>query len=79
MNILQFSYLISAVLFIFGIKSLSSPETARRGMNLAAFGMLIAVGGTLFNSQIVCAAELLGDREILEQILIIYILILIYI
>lgn len=53
MNILQFSYLISAILFIFGIKSLSSPETARRGMNLAAFGMLIAVGGTLFNSQIV--------------------------
>lgn len=53
MNILQFSYLISAVLFIFGIKSLSSPETARRGMNLAALGMAIAVGGTLFNSQIV--------------------------
>lgn len=53
MNMIQISYLIATFLFIFGIKSLGSPETARRGMNLAAFGMLIAVFGTLFNSEIV--------------------------
>lgn len=53
MSILQYSYLLSAILFIFGIRSLSSPETARRGMNLAALGMLIAIIGTLFNTQIV--------------------------
>lgn len=53
MSILQFCYVISAILFILGIKSLSSPETARRGMNLASLGMLIAVIGTLFNQQIV--------------------------
>lgn len=53
MSILQFSYIFSAVLFILGIRSLSSPETARRGMNLAALGMLTAIVGTLFNAQIV--------------------------
>lgn len=53
MSILQTCYVIAAILFILGIKSLSSPETARRGMNLAAFGMLIAVVGTLFSERIV--------------------------
>ncbi|MBA3662205.1 MAG: NAD(P)(+) transhydrogenase (Re/Si-specific) subunit beta [Gammaproteobacteria bacterium] len=47
MSILQISYLISSVCFILGIKALSSPETARRGMHLAALGMLIAVVSTL--------------------------------
>ncbi|MCG8416390.1 MAG: NAD(P)(+) transhydrogenase (Re/Si-specific) subunit beta [Proteobacteria bacterium] len=40
-------YLISAVLFIFGLKQLSRVRTARRGNNLAAFAMLLAVIGTL--------------------------------
>lgn len=53
MSILQIFYIISAVLFILGIKSLSSPETARRGMNLACLGMILAVVGTLFSHQIV--------------------------
>lgn len=51
--IIQICYLIATFLFIFGIKSLGSPVTARRGMNLAAFGMLLAVVGTLFNPDIV--------------------------
>jgi NAD(P) transhydrogenase subunit beta len=53
MNMIQLCYLFSAVLFIFGVKALSSPDTARRGMNLASLGMLIAIIGTLFNSSIV--------------------------
>lgn len=53
MTILHFFYVLSAILFILGIKSLSSPETARRGMNLASLGMLVAIIGTLFNQQIV--------------------------
>lgn len=53
MTILQLCYLISAVLFILGVRSLSSPETARRGMNLASLGMLLAVIGTLFSEQII--------------------------
>lgn len=53
MNIIQLCYLTSAILFIVGIKSLAYPETARRGMNLAALGMLIAIVGSLFNPSIV--------------------------
>lgn len=53
MNIIPICYLISAIFFILGIKSLSSPETARRGMNLAALGMLLAIAGTLFSGHIV--------------------------
>ncbi len=36
-------YLIASVLFIFGLKDLSSPKTARRGNLLAMVGMLLAV------------------------------------
>jgi H+-translocating NAD(P) transhydrogenase subunit beta len=52
-NILQFCYVVSTVLFILGVRALSSPETARRGMNLASLGMFIAVLGTLFSHQII--------------------------
>ena len=50
---LQFSYIISAAMFILGLKGLSSPKWARRGMQLAACGMLLAVLGTLFDEKIV--------------------------
>ncbi|MGH2393799.1 MAG: NAD(P)(+) transhydrogenase (Re/Si-specific) subunit beta, partial [Candidatus Limnocylindria bacterium] len=40
-------YLLSAVLFIFGIKGLTRVRTARRGNLIAAFAMLIAVVATL--------------------------------
>lgn len=53
MTIIQFCYVISAILFILGIKSLSSPLTARRGMNLAALGMAIAIVGTFFIQEII--------------------------
>jgi NAD(P) transhydrogenase subunit beta len=42
-------YLAAAVLFIFGLKQLSSPRTARRGNTIAAVGMLLAVVVTLAN------------------------------
>jgi NAD(P) transhydrogenase subunit beta len=41
------------VLFILGLKGLSSPETARRGNLLAAMGMLLAIVGTLFHQDII--------------------------
>lgn len=53
MSIIQICYVLSAVLFILGIRALSAPTTARRGMQLAAFGMLVAIIGTLFLPQIV--------------------------
>jgi len=51
--ILQLCYLFSAVLFILGVRALSSPETARRGMNLASLGMFVAIIGTLFSHHVV--------------------------
>ena len=45
-------YLVAAALFIFGLKRLSSPATARSGNQLAASGMAIAIIVTLFNSGI---------------------------
>ncbi len=52
-QILQVLYLAACALFILGLKALSSPKTARRGMNMAALGMLLAVVGTLFHREIV--------------------------
>jgi NAD(P) transhydrogenase subunit beta len=49
----EFTYLAASILFIFGLKGLSHPDTARRGMNLAALGMLMAVVGTLVRHEIV--------------------------
>jgi NAD(P) transhydrogenase subunit beta len=44
-------YLSAAVLFILGLKQLSSPRTARRGNMLASVGMLIAIVVTLANME----------------------------
>ena len=49
---IQFAYLASSVLFIFGLRGLTSPDKARRGMQLAAIGMLVAVIGTLLHKEI---------------------------
>jgi NAD(P) transhydrogenase subunit beta len=47
-NILTLCYLIGSVTFILGLKMLSNPGTARRGNLIAAFGMSIAIIGTIF-------------------------------
>ena len=41
------SYVLAAILFIVGIKRLSSPKTARNGNAIASVGMLIAIVATL--------------------------------
>jgi len=43
---IDFSYLLVAFLFIMGLKAMSSPVTARRGIVVAGFGMLL---GTLMS------------------------------
>ena len=50
---IELSYFLASVLFILGLRGLTHPETARRGMHLAEFGMLMAILGTLMNSEIV--------------------------
>ncbi|MCG3159873.1 MAG: NAD(P) transhydrogenase subunit beta [Acidobacteria bacterium] len=51
--LIEFSYLLASILFIFGLKGLSHPKTARRGMNMAALGMLVAIVGTLLHHDII--------------------------
>ncbi len=51
--LIEVAYLIASVLFVFGLIGLSHPKSARRGMNLAALGMLVAVVGTLLHHEIV--------------------------
>jgi len=46
-------YLISALLFILGLKGLNSPETARKGQKMAAIGMAMAIIGTLFQHEVI--------------------------
>jgi NAD(P) transhydrogenase subunit beta len=46
--ILEFSYLVSAILFVIGLKLMSHPESAKRGNFWAATGMGLAMVTTLF-------------------------------
>jgi H+-translocating NAD(P) transhydrogenase subunit beta len=52
-NLTQLSYVVAAVLFILGLRSLTRPDKARQGMQMAAVGMLFAICGTLINHEIV--------------------------
>jgi NAD(P) transhydrogenase subunit beta len=49
----QVTYLAASVLFILGLRGLTKPDSARRGMQLAALGMLLAIVGTLLKQEIV--------------------------
>ena len=45
--ILEIAYLIASVLYIFGLKMMSDPKTARKGNLWAAAGMTVAVAATI--------------------------------
>lgn len=62
--LIDIAYLIAAVLFIFGLKRLQSPATARQGNQLAAIGMLIAVVATLFMHKILTPIEMIGGLAV---------------
>ncbi len=49
----QLTYLVASVLFILGLRSLTKPDRARRGMLQAALGMLLAIVGTLIHQEII--------------------------
>lgn len=46
--LLEYLYLIAAILFVVGLKKLSHPETARSGNILAGIGMALAMAATIF-------------------------------
>ena len=57
------AYLAAAALFIYGIRRLRTPETARSGNTLAAVGMVIALIATIFVADIdrvLSAGEIVG-------------------
>ncbi len=51
--LIQFGYLLAAVLFILGLRGLTSAKTAARGNALAALGMLVAVVAVLLDQDVV--------------------------
>ncbi len=53
MSEIELLYLLAAVLFIVGLKQLSTPRTARRGNAIAAAGMLLTMVVTLVHQDIV--------------------------
>ena len=58
--IIDLTYLLSAVVFIFGLKRMQSPVTARTGNALASLGMLVAVVATLFLQEILSWPMIIG-------------------
>ena len=58
------SYIVSAALFIFGLKMLGSPATARRGNMFSSLGMLIAVVAGLTAEGIVSYEYIVGGMVI---------------
>ncbi|MBV8170740.1 MAG: NAD(P)(+) transhydrogenase (Re/Si-specific) subunit beta, partial [Candidatus Eremiobacteraeota bacterium] len=58
-TILAFAYLVTAVLFILGLKFLSSPRSARTGNILAMIGMVIAVVATCFDASIISWTDII--------------------
>ena len=63
-NIVNLSYLLAAVLFIVGLKRLSSPATARSGNIMGASGMLVAVVVTLIDREALDYAQIAGGMVI---------------
>jgi NAD(P) transhydrogenase subunit beta len=51
-DVIGAAYLICAILFILGLRRLSSPATARSGNQLAAIGMAFAIVATLFDERV---------------------------
>jgi NAD(P) transhydrogenase subunit beta len=46
-SFLELSYLVAAILFVFGLRMLSHPDTARRGNLWAGLGMVLAIVATI--------------------------------
>src|SRR5438132_584908 len=52
-QIIEVIYLLASALFIFSLKWMSSPATARRGVWAGEIGMVLAIAGTLLHHGIV--------------------------
>lgn len=52
-SLIELAYLSASLLFIFGLRALRSPTSARTGISLAELGMLIAIAATLLHHHLV--------------------------
>ena len=59
-NFIQSAYLVAAVMFILGLRNLSSPKTAVSGNIQAAIGMFIAIVATLLDANVVTYGVIIG-------------------
>jgi NAD(P) transhydrogenase subunit beta len=65
--IIDIAYLVAAVSFIYGLKMLSHPKTARKGNIIASVGMLVAIvttvylGGSGLNIKMIGVAMIIGS------------------
>ncbi|HYA28295.1 MAG TPA: NAD(P)(+) transhydrogenase (Re/Si-specific) subunit beta, partial [Acidobacteriota bacterium] len=50
---IELAYLVASLLFIFGLRGLRTPETARQGIQLAELAMLVAISATLLHNHLV--------------------------
>jgi NAD(P) transhydrogenase subunit beta len=50
--LVELTYLLSAILFVVGLKRLQSPATARAGNSIAAFAMFLAIIATVVDNEI---------------------------
>ncbi|MCP5539237.1 MAG: NAD(P)(+) transhydrogenase (Re/Si-specific) subunit beta [Akkermansiaceae bacterium] len=63
-KLIEIAYIVASVLFIFGIKMLGSADTARRGNQISAVGMLIAVVATLLYKEVLEFTWIVGGLAI---------------
>src|SRR3954464_6624629 len=59
-SVIEIIYLIASILFILSLKWMSSPATARRGVQAGEIGMLLAIIGTLLRHEVVSYEWIVG-------------------
>ncbi|MBI4411341.1 MAG: NAD(P)(+) transhydrogenase (Re/Si-specific) subunit beta [Deltaproteobacteria bacterium] len=59
-QLIHLAYFASSLLFIVGLRGLTRPEAARRGIILAGVGMLVAIIGTLVHQDIISYQWIIG-------------------
>ena len=68
-SIIDISYLVAAICFIYGLKMLSHPKTARNGNIIASVGMLLAVITTVYLGKVDISLTILGIAILLGTII----------
>ena len=68
-SIVDISYLIAAVCFIYGLKMLSHPKTSRNGNIIASIGMLLAIVTTVYLGRTDISLTMLGIALLIGSII----------